>query len=178
MYYSEYLEDVFMPEQFKKTIEWVKNALSCFEFDTIAFRGTSGSAIAFPLSYELGIPLIHVRKHKGHSFSMIEGNVDCSRYVIIDDIVCTGETIQIIQQMIQNPEGFYKRRSIIPKCVGVIIYDLMSPTKSDMIKSKVKEFIPDVEVITNISSLPGRDVLYTKEIVELVIQRIKEHKHA
>lgn len=156
MIHSEYLQEIFHPEEYKKTIEWVKKALKKFEFDAIAFRGTSGSAVAFPLSYELGIPLLYVRKNdNSHHCSFIEGFVDCKRYVIIDDIVCSGETIKIIRNTIQNPDGFWGKRSSIPQCVGAIFYNRISISRMENAKVKFLEIFPNVKFVVRIPSIPG-----------------------
>lgn len=70
---STYMSDVHNPKKFNRL---VLDCLACVQrlrvshpFDAIAFRGTSGAAMAFPLSYITGIPLIHVRKTEVSSHS-------------------------------------------------------------------------------------------------------------
>lgn len=160
MIHSEYLQEIFQPEEYKKTIEWVKKALKKFEFDAIAFRGTSGSAIAFPLSYELGIPLLYVRKDSSHHCSGIEGFVDCKRYVIIDDMVSSGETIKIIQDTIQTPSGFWGKRSSVPQCVGAIFYYISSAYRMKITKDTFLKIFPNAKVVVRVSSIPGEELEY------------------
>lgn len=74
-----------------------------YKFDAIAFRGSSGAALAFPLSYFLKVPLIHVRKGKSHyGGGPIEGTISSQRYVIVDDFVDSGRTVKTIVREIKK----------------------------------------------------------------------------
>jgi hypothetical protein len=105
------------------------------KFDVIAFRGFSGASIAFPLSYETGIPLLLVRKtwddgrpsDSSHGWA-VEGDhrIDIKRYLILDDFVCSGDTIRQTVKTI-NQRVLYKHdnpntKPKYPKLVGVALY--------------------------------------------------------
>jgi adenine/guanine phosphoribosyltransferase-like PRPP-binding protein len=87
-------------------------------FDAIAFTGSSGAAIAFPLSFFLKLPLIHIRKDdKNHYGKPIEGTISSKKYLIVDDLIASGATIRNIVKTI-NKE--YKHKA---KPVGIYLYD-------------------------------------------------------
>jgi len=78
---------------------------SGIEFDAIAFRGNSGALLASPLATLLKKHLILVRKNTAdsHSYTTVEG---CSkrncRYIIVDDLIASGKTVQEIFCNISN----------------------------------------------------------------------------
>lgn len=97
---SEYLGKVY-GKQFLKLVPAAVKKLRAikrkYPFDAIAFRGSSGAALAFPLSYFLKLPLIHVRKGNSHYGSgAIEGTISSKKYVIIDDFIDSGATVKKI----------------------------------------------------------------------------------
>lgn len=76
-------------------------------FDAIAFTGSSGAAVAYPLSFLLKVPLIHIRKKDGNHYGggKIEGTISSQRYLIVDDFINTGKTIKRIEQTIREELG-------------------------------------------------------------------------
>jgi orotate phosphoribosyltransferase len=87
-------------------------------FDAIAFTGSSGAALAFPLSFFLEIPLIHVRKDdKNHYGKPIEGTVSSKKYLIVDDLIASGASIRKIVKTIDKE---YKHKA---KPVAIYLYD-------------------------------------------------------
>lgn len=104
---SDYLHCVFEPKLFKHTVQRTVTALKKLQknpktkFDAIAFRGVSGSALAFVCAHALNVPMICVRKGGNHhSILKVEGSYSSKKYVIIDDIIDTGKTIRAIVQSI------------------------------------------------------------------------------
>jgi adenine/guanine phosphoribosyltransferase-like PRPP-binding protein len=87
-------------------------------FDAIAFTGSSGAALAYPISYLLGVPLICIRKSikDNHSGLKLEGAVSAGTYIIVDDFIESGRTINKIKKAI-NAEN--KKA----KCVGIYLYN-------------------------------------------------------
>jgi adenine/guanine phosphoribosyltransferase-like PRPP-binding protein len=119
---SGYLHEVFDPHELRKVIDRIKKRLEDekLSYDAIAFRGTSGAAVAFPLSAELGKPLIHVRKSLGHSKLKVEGYYGAKTYIIVDDFVESGKTLRVIKNSIIRA---YRGAMVhIPVCVGIILY--------------------------------------------------------
>jgi adenine/guanine phosphoribosyltransferase-like PRPP-binding protein len=117
---SGYLSKVFSTKEFIKIIDKLALKIKDFDkknhFDAIAFTGTSGSAVAYPLSYKLKIPLICIRKGRNsHYGEKYEGVCNIKKYIIVDDLVNTGNTIKKIQREIkyQSPEA---------KLIAVFLY--------------------------------------------------------
>lgn len=96
-----------------------------FEFDAIAFCGSSGCAIAFSLASRFAIPLIYVRKagEKTHG-SKVECNhkhVEIKKYLIVDDFPETGATVfRIINRIAKTAK---KRKAYPAEPVGVLCFD-------------------------------------------------------
>lgn|SRR5574337_429355 len=103
---TEYLSKVYSKQfvelvpKVAKTLRAIKRKL---KFDAIAFRGSSGAALAFPMSYLLKIPLIHVRKGASHyTGGPIEGTISSQKYLIIDDFIDRGNTVRTIIKTIKK----------------------------------------------------------------------------
>ena len=105
---SVYLHKVYEPKQFKKTVdETIKVVVALNKkkkINAIAFTGTSGAALAYPVSYATGIPLLCVRKSTkdNHYRAKLEGYTRPKNYIIIDDCVCTGTTIKKMVKAIKE----------------------------------------------------------------------------
>lgn len=127
---TSYLQHVFNPNLFQRTVDkTIKEAERLkkeTKFDTIAFSGISGSAMAFLLSHWLDVPLLCVRKlgENSHYHKMtnkvLEGNVqDMQRYLIVDDFVASGATVlHIVNSIMQVNYNV--------KCVGLLMYSAYS----------------------------------------------------
>lgn len=117
---TDYLSKIYNVESYMslmpKAIKEIKAFQKKHAFDAIAFTGTSGSALAYPLSCALGIPLICVRKNDGNHFKRsVEGYVNAKRYLIVDDFISTGDTVMKIVKTISEHNGKSKP-------VGIFLY--------------------------------------------------------
>jgi adenine/guanine phosphoribosyltransferase-like PRPP-binding protein len=122
---TSYLEHVFTPHLFPKMVESsIKEAERLRKeigYDTIAFSGVSGAAIAFILSHWLDIPLVCVRKkgensHYHSGGKILEGNVnDVRKYIIVDDFIASGATCNHIIDSIRDGNS-------LARCVGMLMY--------------------------------------------------------
>lgn len=100
-----------------KAVKEIRALKKELDFDAIAFTGSSGAALAFPLSYLLKLPLIHVRKGNSHYFSgQIEGTISSKKYLIVDDFIDRGNTIRRIIRNIKRELGDQA------KPVGIYLY--------------------------------------------------------
>ena len=87
------------PEAYKLEIaayEAVAKEIGENKFDVIAGVATAGVTISSPLAYELGMPMVYVRREeKGHGLDkLLEGFVrPGSRALVVDDLVTTGGSI-------------------------------------------------------------------------------------
>ena len=103
---TDYLGKVY-GKQFLKLIPRAIKKLRAIKrrhpFDAIAFTGSSGAALAYPLSYLMKLPLIHVRKGPSHySGGKVEGTISSKRYVIVDDFIETGASIRRVLKAIDS----------------------------------------------------------------------------
>ena len=103
---SEYLHPIYDPATLAKIVNRLARKINSLQkkqrIDAIAFSGTSGAAVAYPLSYKLRIPLICVRSPviSSHSCCDCEGVVGVKNYVIVDDFIDSGETVDRIKKSV------------------------------------------------------------------------------
>lgn len=120
-YMSSYLDLVYNT---KTTAITLSRGVECLRllrrhlpFEAIAFRGSSGAALAYPAGIALApdVGLIHIRKDPGHTGTYYEGVYGVKRYVIVDDFVSEGETVAEIvhNTKANNPDAV---------CVAVVLY--------------------------------------------------------
>lgn len=105
---TDYLEKVYYPKRFISTVNRAVKKIREYrrknKFDAIAFTGTSGAALAYTVSYKLGLPLICVRKSADghHSMYKVEGCYSAKKYIIIDDFISGGYTVKKIIRSIKK----------------------------------------------------------------------------
>lgn len=96
--------------------------------DAIAFTGMSGALVAPRVASLLDLPMLMVRKaHDGsHSNYRVEGFVGSQCYVIVDDFVSSGATVEGICDCIAVAQHFLCKRAL---CAGTVQYnELMEET--------------------------------------------------
>ncbi len=100
--------------------------------------------VAPGVAIKLKKQMIATRKEKSHSFRRIEGFADSKNYIIIDDFVSTGETIETI---ITELKEFVPRAN----CVGIFLYrkPWKFSTVYDVVKSSLKKHNLTKEVLWN-----------------------------
>jgi orotate phosphoribosyltransferase len=85
------------------------------EFDAIACCGISGLMVVPQIAELLKKNILVIRKDlNGYSNFNIEGPYT-NRYIIIDDLICSGNTVKTIMKAIKSE--FHK-----PKCLGIYCY--------------------------------------------------------
>lgn len=154
MYFScsSYHEKTFRPRSLKATVNRVIKKLEKLrqeiKFDAIAFRGISGSSIAYPVSAIAGYHLIEVRRAPGlrngkgnsHHGSTIEGSSrKIKRYIILDDFISSGKTVEEIAETITK-EFSRGAKADQPQCVAIVIYAGSPFDRKKMIINK--EIVP------------------------------------
>jgi adenine/guanine phosphoribosyltransferase-like PRPP-binding protein len=102
----------------------IKKLHKKLKFDSLAFTGSSGAALAFIISARLHIPIIYVRKVREKSNgNKIESNAhaEIKSYLIVDDFISSGATVRRIHREITDHAKEKSQR--VPECQGVYIYD-------------------------------------------------------
>lgn len=123
---TSYLSTIFYPENFKKSVQASLDEARRIKaergFDTIAFSGTSGAAMAFILARELDVPLLCVRKKgesshyvNGYEERILEGNLGAEKVLFVDDFISSGTTVNYMLDMI-------KRNAPNAECIGMLMY--------------------------------------------------------
>jgi len=140
---SGYLEDGLEKSSARKVIRGMKNLIvkSNLKFDAIAYTGCSGALVAPTIAYLLNKHLIVVRKDEGaHSFNRVEGYVNKNEpinYIIIDDFIETGKTINTIYEKIleaSDAQLLTNNSKLILK--GIFLWNSWRGDKSIVIKGK------------------------------------------
>jgi len=134
---TEYLHNIYKdPIIFRAVVRTMVEKIRVLKkrtrIDAIAFSGTSGAAVGYPLGYSLGIPLLCVRKQgdKTHSpYTTVEGNFrsrdgrsgrKTMNYIIVDDFVASGATIARIRRLVDHEA---KMLDVEAKMLCVFCYD-------------------------------------------------------
>jgi adenine/guanine phosphoribosyltransferase-like PRPP-binding protein len=87
-------------------VEDIKN--SGIKFKSIVCTGLSGVLVAPEVAARLGKPIVIVRKNESSHGKPVEKKQLIGRYIVIDDFVETGSTIQrVIEQIDLNDVGEY-----------------------------------------------------------------------
>lgn len=122
---AEHLKKIFNSRQYARSISVLCDGISRskINFEFIAFRGYSGSMIAPAVAHKLNKQMCLIRKgsEKRHSARLIEGFVG-GRYIIVDDLISTGNTIRQIIKSLNSRSGKEWNCSE-STCVGVFLYD-------------------------------------------------------
>lgn len=133
---SDYLGKIYCTSDFSKTINRLAAQIISFKkkhpIGAIAFTGTSGASVAYPLSYKLKIPLICIRKGRHHAYSNFEGRTDAKTYVIVDDFIESGRTILRIKKIVKTKSD--------AKLIAIFLYNSNQPDE---------EIVKGVPIITN-----------------------------
>lgn len=119
---SGYLTPVYdvkrLPNIIDKMEGLIKKLQKRKRVDAIAFTGTSGAAVAYPLSVKMGIPLICIRKaaDASHYSRLYEGVTGVQQYIIVDDCIDSGDTVRRIKKEVKNhcPKA---------KPIGIFLYN-------------------------------------------------------
>jgi len=123
MSHTYYLQQAFQHTHRKDAIEDAVFALSkhrkCFE--TIVVTGLSGTLIGPTVAYLMGKDLGVVRQRKSkHCDFKLEATKPIKNYIIIDDMVDTGDTIK---KIIKDVDSFYPNAILY----GVYCYQSNNP---------------------------------------------------
>jgi adenine/guanine phosphoribosyltransferase-like PRPP-binding protein len=113
-----YLDTALDGELLDIAVRTAQRKLNKYEFDSIACRGMSGTLFSGALASRMKKNLILVRKEKddSHASNMrVEGAIESEKYIIIDDFICSGQTIKAI---LDNVKHF----ATSAQCVGVYFY--------------------------------------------------------
>lgn len=120
---SFYLSDIFVEGGLKQVVNTLCAEIEEWDedFDVIAFRGMSGAMVAPAVAMELGKQFMLVRKPgKSHSDYSIEGFPKKSfSYIIIDDLIDSGKTMDIIYDDIKRAS---KKWNIKATLKGTFLY--------------------------------------------------------
>ena len=117
---SEHLWFILHPDNRADTLSWIEQKLKNKNFDSIVVCGMSGLLVV-PVADKLGKNIVIIRKEsdKCHSHYNIEGSFP-KRYIIIDDLIGSGNTISRMYTMTQKYSSCNKQERA--KCVGIILY--------------------------------------------------------
>lgn len=130
MSHSVHLKKVMNPKDLKETAEKVSELIKKYypKADYIAVCGSSGNLIAGAVSIISRIPILLVRKEneKCHSYYTVEfqsNKKKTPKYVIIDDFISSGETINYIIKTIKSGIDHSEVNYPKFKLLGVVLYN-------------------------------------------------------
>lgn len=119
--HSAYFHSCLTAGGIRKRVAMASIILRPFQqhFQAIAYRGESGGLVAPALAMTMKKNLIMVRKRTDncHSNQIVEGS-ECDGYVIVDDLICHGDTIKdIVKKVTKSDIG-----RAGAKLVGIAFY--------------------------------------------------------
>lgn len=124
------------PEGLKKSIDGILESLKDVEFDIVIGPESRGFIFGMPVAYELGKGFVPVRK-KGklpcetiereytleYGTATIEMHKDAikpgDKVVIVDDLIATGGTIEVITQMVESLGGEVVKIQFVMELAGL-----------------------------------------------------------
>src|SRR4029077_1371255 len=113
--HSQYLEHIVQTQKRKETVRKAVEALHPYTFDAIAVTGLSGWLIGPEIASAMDKEILAVRKGEHHSHGRygVEGIARPDYYVIVDDLVDSGDTARRILEAVG---GLYPAST----CIGVL----------------------------------------------------------
>lgn len=126
---SNYMQPIANPQKFKKLVRESRLMLTKIKrktpFDVLVCRGLSGSTVAYTLSYLTGVPVIYLRKPGTTTHGTpteVDYNIVFSanhpvRYLIVDDLISSGDTMRGIYDDINHHIGSNK-----VECIGIFLH--------------------------------------------------------
>ena len=122
-----YTEDCFQPKKFKEVVDGMVKRLEPYRgtFDAIAACGNSGITMASVISYLMEVPMTVVRKERdrnNHHGQDVTGYLGSGKYIIIDDLISSGETLRWILTEINKAAVARYSNFIPPTCSGIFLY--------------------------------------------------------
>ena len=117
-----YLKSVTTQKNWRKSITRLLKGIreSSLDFDSVVFAGMSGALVAPTIAGRLRKSILMVRKagDQNHGGYRLEGNPDTRNYIIIDDLIASGDTIRHMMKTIKAND--FTRDA---KCVGIFLYN-------------------------------------------------------
>jgi adenine/guanine phosphoribosyltransferase-like PRPP-binding protein len=100
-----------------RVVRNIESRINPTSYDGIVFRGVSGALLAPVVAYRLGKPMAVVRRDKDestHACALVEVNSDMKRYLIVDDFISSGNTVNAIEEVCREFQEM--------ECVGVVCW--------------------------------------------------------
>jgi len=120
-FHAHYLEAVLNPKKFlPRAIAQIKNEIGTEKFDSIAVTGISGM-FGYLLAQRLKKNIVIVRKGSCHSSYKVEMLKLPEKYIVVDDLIETGNTLKRIKKEI-NKTWKLKDKYPKPEYVGYYLY--------------------------------------------------------
>jgi hypoxanthine phosphoribosyltransferase len=133
------------------------------DFDGFVVSGYSMSLISSILAYKMNMPVAVVKKQneKRHSGFTAEGLCN-KRWLIVDDLICSGDTIRHVQGAIEGISG---------KVVGVVLYN--AGYNDSPHKRNIGVFGETIDAWFSFASYEIRNIkLSRKEVMEIMLEPV------
>ena len=163
-YYIDLRITPSFPELFRKIINIYKNFIEPLKPEVIAGIATAGLPLASVLAYEMGLPLVYVRKEekKYGTKKLVEGYVrPGSHTIVVDDVATTGGSIARAVRELRN--------------VGLKVdYAIVLIDREQGAKKKLEELNVKLKPIVKVSDLIN--ILYEEKVIDSSIyNRVTEY---
>ena len=143
--YSTYLHPVLSVGARKSIINFVTNSLNSIkDYDVILVSGASGLLVGPIVSHLLEKPIGIIRKNQDkeprHSWREYEGLEHYWKYVVVDDLIDSGETLKRIVDV-----AHYRNPNSV--CAGLVMYNQSRFGNSSIENGVLGEIFPNQQFI-------------------------------
>lgn len=101
--------DATDPKRFRQMIKFIVRGLVRYEPDAIVATGVSGLIVAPIVAFDMGLPLVVVRKDDDkttHSMCKVEGTLS-DRYAFVDDFFASGRTLARVWRRLTQEHAYH-----------------------------------------------------------------------
>jgi hypothetical protein len=92
----------------------------------LAVSGVSGQSIGWPVSYKIGLPVCVVRRPNegAHTSGLLIGNGEMGNYVILDDLISSGKTINrilnaVVEEYFRQVDNGFPGHAVMKKAMPI-----------------------------------------------------------
>jgi len=145
--YHSQCEAKYLKQYVDSTVEVVKELVAKDPSIThIACCGASGQSIAWPVGYLTGLNVLIIRKHNdsAHDNKRVVGDGIVRGYIVIDDFVCSGATLDHVLDAIDDV-AMSEQAGSPPECKGIVLWKY-GPSTGRFLRSGCRATVPSYDV--------------------------------
>lgn len=118
---ASHIKGVLQPKTLIAKANWCAAQVRLLKADTLVCRGSSGLLVTSVVSTLARLPICYIRKPResSHTGLLLEGPYELGRFIVIDDLVSSGETMRAIADAIHSHTERYGFKA---ELVAILLY--------------------------------------------------------